>query len=159
MRFADGGWGCFAEAEGLDFSGLDEFFHSADCFFDGYFGIDSVLVVEVDLLDAEALEGCVAGLAHVLGATANATVFRVAAADDAELGGNLDLVAPSSDRFSDELLIGSRSVHVGGVEELDTAIEGGVYKLDRFLWGAVSVELAHAHAAKAHAGDFDRAVS
>jgi hypothetical protein len=45
--------GCLRHAEVLHLAGLDEFFDSAGDVLDGYLRVDSVLVVEVDGVDAE----------------------------------------------------------------------------------------------------------
>ena len=46
-------------AEEADLSLPDQFGHGADRLLDGHGGIDAVLVVEVEVLDAEPLEGAV----------------------------------------------------------------------------------------------------
>ena len=51
---ANGGGRGFGESEIFYFAGFHEFGHGADGFFDGRFGIDAMLVVEVDVIDAEA---------------------------------------------------------------------------------------------------------
>ena len=63
---ADGGGRGFGEAEVFDLAGLDELGHGADGVFDGGVGIDAMLVVEVDVVEAKALEAGVAGLVDVL---------------------------------------------------------------------------------------------
>ena len=54
------------EAQPAHLAGRDELGHGADGLFDGDLGIDAVLVVEVDVIDAEALQAGVAGRAHVI---------------------------------------------------------------------------------------------
>ena len=74
-------------------------------------------------------------------------------ADVAELGGEHDLVAAVLDRPADELLVGERAVHVGGVEEVDAEVEGAVDRGDRLGVVAAGVEVGHAHAAESEGGD------
>jgi hypothetical protein len=52
--------------------GAHEVGHRADGVLDGHGRVDAMLIVEVDVIDAEARERCVAGLADVLGIAANA---------------------------------------------------------------------------------------
>jgi hypothetical protein len=112
-----------------------------------------VLVVEVDVLDAEALQAGVAGRADVLGAAVDADPGPVGEPLVAELGGQLHLVSAAGDGLADELLVGERPVHVGGVEEGDSEIEGAVDGVDALLLVGRAVELAHPHAAQAERGD------
>jgi len=48
------------------FAGLDQLGHRADGFFDRNSRIDPVLVIQIDVVDAEPLETGVAGRVHVL---------------------------------------------------------------------------------------------
>src|SRR5437867_669370 len=115
--------------------------------------VHPVLVVEVDRLDAEALQAPVACGAHVLRPPVDGAHPRVVAAHDAELGGDDDLVAPAADPAPDELLVGVGAVHVGGVEEVDAEVERAVDGRDRFAVVVRAVELRHPHAAEADGGD------
>ena len=73
----------------------------------------------------------------------------------AELGGEDDLVAAAGDRPADQLLVGERAVHVGGVEEGDAELERAVDRRDRLGLVAGAVELRHAHAAEAERRYFE----
>ena len=136
----------------------DELGHRADGLLDRHRRVDAVLVVEVDVVDAEPLQRGVAGRPDVLRAAVDAE-RRVPSlvALVAELGREHDLVAAAGDRPADEPLVGERAVHVGGVEEGDAEVEGAV---DRARSTAASsagaVELGHAHAAEAEGGDGER---
>src|SRR5262249_8694097 len=66
VRPADGRGRRLAQAEVADLPLPDQFCHRADSLFDGDFWIDAVLVVEVDVIDAQPPERGLAGLAHVL---------------------------------------------------------------------------------------------
>src|SRR5258708_34714372 len=58
-------------------------------FFDGDLGIDAMLVVEVDRIDAEALQAGVAGGTHIRGASVEAARVRIGlAAHDAKFCGD-----------------------------------------------------------------------
>ena len=98
----------------------------------GVVRVDAVLVVEVDVIDAEPLQARVARAAHVLGLAVDAAVARaVRVAHDAELRGEDDLVAAIADRPADELLVRERAVDVGGVEEVDAELERAMDRRDR----------------------------
>ena len=112
-----------------------------------------MLIVEIDVIHAESLERRITGPAHVLGAAVYAVVGTVVPVFMAELGSEDDLVPPAHDRPADELLVGERTVHVGGVEEVDAEIEGAVNGRDRLRVIAARVEVGHPHAAEAERGD------
>ncbi len=102
-----------------------------------------MLVVEIDVIDAETLEGGVKGLLDVLGLAADAPVSGVVfLAEVGEFGCEKDLVT---------------ALDVGGVEEVDAEIECAEDGCGGFFVVALTVDLAHAHATESHAGD-DRAL-
>jgi hypothetical protein len=107
-----------------------------------------VLVVEVDVVHAQALERRVACLAHVLGVATDAQALAVLVAHVAELGGDHNLVAPVGDSASDELLVCERAVHVRCVKEVDPELERALDRADRLALVGVAVELRHPHAAE-----------
>ena len=120
----------------------------------GVVGVDAVLVVEVDVVDAQAPQRGLGGLLDVLGPAVEAAGGGVVGvADDPELRGQHDLVAAVGDGAADELLVGVGAVDVGGVEEGDAELEGAVDGGDRLVVVARAVELGHAHAAEAEGGD------
>src|SRR5439155_1364041 len=103
--------------------------------------------VEVDVVDAGPAETPVARGANVRGTAvepAQRAVLRVA--NDAALGGERHLRAPPANGPPDELLVGVRPVHVGGVEERDAEIERAVDRRNRLGLVGRAVELAHARA-------------
>jgi hypothetical protein len=147
--------GGFGHAEIFYFSGFDQIGHGADGFFDRGFGVDAVLVVEIDYVDAEAFQAGVATFFDVGRVAADAEEFAVWAADVGEFGGKDDFAAAVADGFADEELVFADAVHVGGVEEIAAEVEVAVDDADRFgvvhLGGVV--EFAHSHAAEAQGGD------
>ena len=137
-----------------DLARRDELGHRADGLLDRRLRVDAVLVVEVDVVDAEAPQRVLAARLHVVGAAVDAAHGRVVGvADDAELRRQHDLVAAVGDRPADELLVGVRPVDVGGVQQRHAELEGAVDRGDRLVVVAGAVELAHAHAAEAEGGD------
>ena len=85
---------------------------------------------------------------HVVGRAVDAQPAAVARRADAELRGQHDLVAAAGDRAADQLLVGERAVHVGGVEERDAEVEGPLDGPLGLGLVAGAVELAHPHAAQ-----------
>ena len=108
-----------------------------------------MLVIEVDDLDPEPLQARLAGRPHVIRPPAHAPEAAVLAADVAELGGEEHPVAAVGDGPADQLLVAADAVHVGGVEEVDAALDRLVDRRDRFGFVAGAVEFGHAHAAEA----------
>ena len=83
----------------------------------------------------------------------------VCVAHDAALGREHHPVAPAANRPADQLLVGERAVHVGGVEQRHAEVEGAMDGGDRLRLVARAVELAHPHAPEADGGDLERAES
>src|SRR5579862_1353149 len=119
-----------------------------------------MLVVEIDMIDAEAAEARIAGLANVVRLAADAArvgIFRIA--NDAEFSGENDLVALALDGAPDKFFVGVRSVNVGGVEKGDAEFESAVDGSDRFVVVASGVKLGHAHTAESLGGHFEACVT
>src|SRR6267378_6853524 len=107
-----------------DLAFLDQFRQSANRFFNWCLRIDAVLVIEVNVLDAQPLQTSFAGLLHVVGLAVDAAGIGIAGiADNSELCGQYDFVAPALDRASDELFVRVWPVDVGGVEEVNAEFE------------------------------------
>lgn len=94
-----------------------------------------VQVVEVDHVDAEPAQAAVAGGSHGGGVGVHAPVVEPAGTTPPhpELRAEQHLVAASADRPTDLLLV---AVHLGGVEQGDAGVDGGVHKS---YWIAVGV--------------------
>lgn len=74
---------------------------------------------------------------------------------EAELGGDDHLAADRLQRLADQFLVGEGTVGLGGVEQGDAAVVGGMDELDHLLLvGGRAVHGGHAHAAQAEGGDF-----
>ena len=92
--------------------------HRADGVLDRRVRIDAVLVVQVDVVDAEALRLPSQLLRTYAGVPLIVRLVGIdEVADDAELGGDQHAVAMGRERPPDEPLVGIRAVHVGRVEE------------------------------------------
>jgi len=77
--------------------------------------------------------------------------------DQAELGGQHDVVAPLSDRPSHQLLVGVRPVDLGRVDQRDAQLEGAVDGANRLrvIAAGAGVEGRHAHRAQPDARDVE----
>jgi hypothetical protein len=136
-------------------AGGDELGHRTDGLLDRRRLVDAVLVVEVDVVDAEPLQRRVARLADVVGGSGDAEVLAVVAAHVAELCGEDDLVPAVGDGPTDKLFVDERAVHVRGVKESDAEVQCAVDDGDRHVVVRRAVELAHAHAAESLLGDLE----
>ena len=158
MCSPDGLRGGLGEPEEANLAGVDQLGHRPHGLLDRHLGVHPVLVVEVDVIDAEALERGLAGPMHVLGAAVDGAVGVVGGVD-AELGGELHLVAPAGDRAAHQALVGLRPVHVGGVEQGDAELEGPLDGRDPVLVLDRGVREGHAHATEADGRDLEALVS
>ena len=126
----------------------------------GTFGIDAVLVEEIDAVGPEPLERGLGDLPDVLRPAVHAALSGRPVDVDAELGGDHHLVADRLQRFADDLFVRVRAIDLGGVEEGDAALEGRPDQADRIRrLHRLAVGLAHPHAAEADGRDFEAAVS
>ena len=144
----------FGKPEVANLARFDELRHRADRLLDRDAEVDAVLVVEVDVIEAEPSQRGFARLPYVLG-VATHLARAVVVADVAELRREHDLVPPVADRFAHELLVRTAAVHVGRVEEVDAELERSVDRRDRLALVGRSVELRHPHAAEAESGDLE----
>ena len=113
-----------------------------------------MLVVKVDVIDAQPPERAVAGLAHVLRPAVYASSpLTVVSRHEAELRGHPHGVTPAANRLADQLLVGERAVGVRRVEQIDSQFQGPVDRRDGLGFVGGPVGIAHAHAAESHRGD------
>ncbi len=153
QRFGAG----FGEPEMTHLALVHQLRHGTDGVLDRRLGVDPVLVIQVDGLDAQALQRRLAGLPHVLGPAADPDEIPVGFSHDAELRRHDDPVAPPGDGAADEFLVGADAVDVGGVEQRDAAVERPVNGGDRLVLVPPAVEFRHAHAAETDGGRFELA--
>ncbi len=119
-------------------------------FFDGHFRIDTVLVVQVDVVEAKTPKGSIAALPHVLWPPIDARPAAVRRSHVSELRGQHDLAAAVPDCLAHENLVLAYAVHVGSIQKIDSQLQREVNRGDGLSLIAGAVELAHAHAAQAH---------
>src|SRR5437764_6831961 len=130
---------------------LDETAHRADRVLDRHVGIDAVLVIEVDRIDAEALQAGLAGLLHISGAAVDA-IGAAGLSGLAELGGDDDFVALGprelAQRAAKQFLVMAPAIHVRAVEMIDAELDGAPQQGLGRLVVARAVSAGQRHAAE-----------
>jgi len=111
-------------ADVADLALADEVGEGAEGLLDVGVGARPVDLVEVDVVGLEAAQGVFDGADDP--APRAALPVGVVAHGAVELGGEDDVVAASLDGFSDDLFGFASGVDVGGVDEVDAGVEGGV---------------------------------
>jgi hypothetical protein len=133
----------------------DELGQRTDGVLDRGLGVDPVLIVQVDAVGAQPLQGTLDG---------HTDVRRIAVEDpraatemryEAELSRQYNLIAAVLDGPADELLIAVRAIDLRGVEVSDAQVERAVNGANRFSIAAGSdvVVAGHRHGAESNAGD------
>jgi hypothetical protein len=136
----------------LDLPLLDQILHGPRNVFNRDRGIDAMLIVEIDDIDSETLQGALDYLLDVLGLAIQAapTRFTRGGGCPAKRRRDDDLIAERRQRFADQLLVRKRAIHFRGIEECDAAFHGRLQQSDhRFPVWDRRVRPAHAHAAEA----------
>ncbi len=64
-------------------------------------------------------------------------------------------MAASFDGAADEDFVFAAAVDVGGIEKIDSEIDGAMNRSDGFVVVAARIEFGHAHAAETERGDFE----
>ena len=106
MSAADSRRGGLGQADVSHFSLCHEFGQGAHGVFDGGLGIDPVLVIQVDMVGAEPLQGAFDRRADVRRAAVESSWAAAGVGDDAELRGQHDLMTaildarPTSSSFA-----------------------------------------------------------
>jgi hypothetical protein len=88
-----------------------------------YVGVDPVLVIQVDAVGAEPLEGALDGGADVRRAAVEHSGASARMRDEAELRRHHDLLAAVFEGAADEFLVRVGAVDLGGVDIGDTQVE------------------------------------
>ena len=130
-------------------AGPNHFAHGTDGVLDGHIGVNPVLVIKVDLVDAEPLQALVTAFADIFRPAIYANKLSLGPPDIAKLGGQNHLIATALDGAAHEVFVDSATVHVGGVEEVDAQIERPMDGGDGFVVVTGAIEFRHSHAAQA----------
>src|SRR6185312_2656780 len=157
MGAADRAGACFGEAEEANLALGAKILDDAGDVLHRHVRVDAVLVVEIDVVGAEALQAALDGAADLLGAAVDVAAMRTGLLVDipAELGRDQDLVAHAGKRFADHFLVGPRPIDFGGVEEIHAALDRRAQQLDHLRPVGNGARLAVAHGAKGQCADFE----
>jgi hypothetical protein len=142
-------------AEMTDLAGALQIGQRADRVGVRHLGIGRMQLVQIDALDAQALEAAVERAAQVLGAPI-AVPAAGARAHQASLGANDDARGVGEERLGDDALGNLRAVAVGGVQEVDAELDGpDEQSLRSGAVGRIAPDFAagHAHRPESHAVD------
>jgi hypothetical protein len=142
------------QAEVADLAGRHQFGHGPDRLLDRHVRVHPVLVVEIEVIDPEPAQRGVQRPPDVLGPAVRHAGWRVRRVR-AELGRQLDLVAPAGQRPAEQLLVRLRSIVVGRVEEGDAQLDRAVDRGDRPRLVDRAVAERHPHAAEADGRDLE----
>ena len=152
----------FAEPQVANLAGLDQLRHRSDSFFNRDVGVNAMLVVEVDVIRAEALQRSVDRASDMRSRAVQRSdrreITRLGGRLEAtrEFGGDDVLVAVAFDCTADERLVGHRSVELRRIEEVDAEFQRTVNGRDGLVVVARAVEGRHPHAAEPQRRDLER---
>jgi hypothetical protein len=150
---ADGFGSELAQADVTHVAGLDHVGDGSDSVFNGDVGVEAGGAVDVDVVDAEALEGVREGGFDGGGARVEAEKGAIGAALRSEFDRDEDLVADETESTANEHLIVAHVVEVAGVNQVDAGVDGGMDGGDAFGFVGGAVDTAHAHAAEGDGED------
>ena len=152
---ADRGGAGLGQADVQDLALGDQLGQGADGVLDGRVRVDPVLVVEVDAVGTQPLEGALDRGADVRRAAVEHSGAAAGVRDEAELRRHHDIVATPLEGAADEFLVGVGAVDLGGVDVGDAQVECPLDGADRLGVAAVRVEViaGHRHRAESDARD------
>src|SRR5947208_8298447 len=149
MRASDGIGAGFGQTEIAHLADANQLRHRAYGFFDRRLRINPMLIIEIDAVNAEPAQARFACLLHVLGFAVNAAkTWRIRVAQDSELRRDDNSMAFAANSASEQLLIGVRTINVGGIEEGNPKVDCAIDSGERFHIVVVAVEFRHAHTAE-----------
>ena len=148
----------FTHAEVLYLAFLDEVGDGTRNVLDRNGRVESVLVEEIDGLNAEVFQGLFTDTTDVFRAAVKASFdfLFVLIEHEAELGGDLNAVLKRRDRLSHEFFVlgAHAAVDLGGIKEVDAEIVGlGHHAFEHGRIGCFAAVIAHAHTAEAKSRD------
>ena len=134
------------QAEVTDLPLCDQPGESAHGLLDRCRGVDSVLVVEVDVVGVEPPQRALDRKSDVGGSAVEVAGSVADVRDHPELGGEDDVVTPTPEGPPDQLLVRVGPVHLRGVDEGDTQLEGTMDRRDRMALVDAGVDVGGGHA-------------
>ncbi len=143
------------QADVADLAFGDQVGQRADGLLDGGIRVDPVLVVQVDVVDAQPLQRALDRGADVRRAAVQDAGAATGVRDEAELRRHHHLVAAVLDGPADQFLVAVGAVDLGGVEVGDAQVQRPVDGADRLGVAALPdvVVAGHRHGAQPDPGD------
>src|SRR5436305_4857303 len=149
MRATDGIGAGVGQTEIAHLAATNQLGHRAYGFFDRRLRIDPMLIIAIDAINAEPAQARFACLPYVLRFAVNAAkTWRIRVAQDSELRRDDNAMAFAANSASEQLLIGVRTINVGGIEEGNPKVDCAIDSGERFHIVVVAVEFRHAHTAE-----------
>lgn len=124
-----------------------EILESVELIFGGKFVVNAVQLEKIDAFEAEAAETAFAGGAQVLGTTVG-DPFVGAGAVEAGFSGNQQIFGVRIQSFGDDFFADMRAVGIGGVDEINSQVDGAAKNLNGF--GTIFGFAPNALSSKAH---------
>jgi hypothetical protein len=106
---------CLAQAKMPDLAFFDQALHGSCDILDRHLRIDTMLIEQIDTVNAQATQRVLGDLANVGGPAVETVRSRFEVV--AEFGGDYDIVPQELQRLADQFLIGEGAIDFGGVEE------------------------------------------
>ncbi len=153
-RAAEGFRSHFGQADVAHVARLHEIGDGADGVLDRHGRIQPRGPVDVDVVQAQALQGIGREGLDRFRAAVEAEPGLIRAAQGAELDADLETIAADAlHRLGDEHLVVAHAVEVAGVDQIDPGVEGGVDGGDALLPVRGTVHARHAHASETEGRD------
>src|SRR5438034_6868175 len=160
LRATDGIGAGFGQTEIAHVAATNQLGHRAYGFFDRRLRIDPMLIIEIDAINAEPAQARFACLPHVLRFAVNAAkTWRIRVAQDSELRRDDNAMAFAANSASEQLLIGVRTINVGGIKKSNPKVDCAIDSGERFGIVAIAVKFRHAHTAESDRGNNRSAAS
>ena len=142
----------------LDFAFDNQVCHGPNRFLDRHGGVDAVLVVKVQAINAEPLQGSFDRRFRIGPGSVHAHNIATVKFEP-EFAGDDEAVAFALYGFAHQFFIGKGAIDLGGIEKGDAKVDGAVDGLDGFIGiGVFTISdiaaLDHRHAADTDGADF-----
>src|SRR5947207_2270418 len=156
---ADGLGSGLGQSDVQDLSLCHQLAQGADGVLDGGVRVDPMLVIEVDAVGTQPLQGALDSGPDVRRAAVEGSGATAGVRDEAELRRHHDTVAPPLQSAADEFLVRVGAVDLGGVDVRDAELESPADRAERLSVAAARVEViaGHRHRAQSYAGDVESA--
>src|SRR5262245_59657555 len=145
MGPADGLRPRLGESQEANLALLHEPSHRSHRVLDRHTGVDAMLVIAIDHVDAQALQAVRARLSDILRPAID-TFSLAVAAHLTKFSDKHDLISSALNGASNHFLVMSPAIHVGGIEVVNATVDGLANEILRFsvVGGAIDTRQGHA---------------